>query len=665
MMMNLSINLTLGSPGAESVLNTAPAPEEGAVDSFSLKLADELSEQEITPPIVVEDTRAADPALIEAIAARQKLAADAEVVTAKDGRVWMDDPLAGLPPAESAVAVTESTAEDQPWLDIIEKAKSYDPAVQTNKTKGDSSAEPELLHADHALVGAEDLPQLVAAERFLWSDSAEPTSAEEPATDIKAAVPTAKNADTALNKIDDPAGTSPQKATLASEQKLMSAPEYKTVADVLTDLPEYSAAAQPENEQQSQAAAPSRQIVADEKLAPVVPDKAGITAQTAGMMTSVAGDSASPDKTVKSAPGAVAEAKTAPATELATVAVDGLSAGESDADPLTATVAKASQTETLTTVTQATTSTPVQVPQTMKSTEPEVQAAVLNELAVAAGAVPAEPVQQAGAVTQSVAPTVNSSRATASVSVDKAPAANAFAEHLKTVNQTQQQQQQQHAGTDQQNNQAQAKAAVDALLANPQLQPAASAPAFTQQLHQVPPAQSLSEHTATATALTQPLGQSAVTGAVQTAALSARPAETTTWQAPLALTEPAAAQQLKDRVMVQIQHKLQTAEVQLHPEDLGSMQIKLNLQQDQLIVQFVVQQGAAKEALEQQMPRLRELLEQQGIALTEGQVEQRQSGGQQEQRQGRSGQSAGAEPDLAAVQTVQMRVSDRMVDFYA
>ena len=119
-MMNLSINLTLGSPGAESVLNTAPAPEEGAVDSFSLKLADELSEQELTPPIKVEDTRAVDPALLEAIAARQKLAADSEAASAKDGRVWVDDPLQGLPiVAENEAELTGTVTEDKPWFDIF------------------------------------------------------------------------------------------------------------------------------------------------------------------------------------------------------------------------------------------------------------------------------------------------------------------------------------------------------------------------------------------------------------------------------------------------------------------------------------------------------------------------------------------------------------------
>jgi len=273
--------------------------------------------------------------------------------------------------------------------------------------------------------------------------------------------------------------------------------------------------------------------------------------------------------------------------------------------------------------------------------------------------------QQSIAMTAIQAGTVTANRPTGTQTTgsDKAPAANAFAVHLRAVNQTQQQQQQQQqqpqSGAEQQPGQGQAKANIDMSALNLSGPVASATPVFAQQLQQV------TETTPVAGTAGQAITSSAAITPGNTTLLSARPAESAALQPPLALTEPAAAQQIKDRVMVQIQHKLQTAEVQLHPEELGSMQIKLNLQQDQLSVQFVVQQGAAKEALEQQMPKLRELLEQQGIALSEGQVEQRQSRSQQEQHSGRHGNHGGAESEIAAVQTVQMKVSDRMVDFYA
>ncbi len=51
-------------------------------------------------------------------------------------------------------------------------------------------------------------------------------------------------------------------------------------------------------------------------------------------------------------------------------------------------------------------------------------------------------------------------------------------------------------------------------------------------------------------------------------------------------------------------------------------------------MQFVVQQSAAKEALEQQMPRLKKLLQEQGMALTDGQVHQQQQEQQSQQDDG-------------------------------
>ena len=642
-MMNLSINLTLGSPGAESVLNTAPAPEEGAVDSFSLKLADELSEQELTPPIKVEDTRAVDPALLEAIAARQKLAADSEAASAKDGRVWVDDPLQGLPiVAENEAELTGTVTEDKPWFDIIEKAKSYGPALQANKTGGNDNTDAavtadssELADTDHNLTlqlstETPDIDSTASAIAAATADAA-----------AKAAI-TAETAGPAVAVDTNSEQQTGQATLLTTEPALLTAQELAAAGFTI------SAAA----EQESTVA-----VATDAEASTTADDKATdeLPAAAGGAQRPVAIDSATTKSTTKpdqlhaeQSSALKAAGKPAAVREVAHDTADENTVKTAPTGPSTEPAA-----EQVATPAQ-------QSPQTQQGakTANQPSAVVLPDSAVSTEL--PEPELPATMAVQAQAAPVNTNR-NAAAGLEKAPAANAFAEHLKAVNQTTQQQQQ--SGAEQQTGQGQAKAAADVLLTGQPAQPAATTLAFGQQLQQLQQAQPQAEHTATATAITQPVAHSAATS--HATLVSNRTAEATTWQAPLALTEPAAAQQLKDRVMVQIQHKLQTAEVQLHPEDLGSMQIKLNLQQDQLSVQFVVQQGAAKEALEQQMPKLRELLEQQGIALTEGQVEQRQSGGQQEQRQARSGQSGGAEADLAAVQTVQMKVSDRMVDFYA
>lgn len=642
-MMNLSINLTLGSPGAESVLNTAPAPEDSGLDSFSLKLADELSEQELTPPIQVEDTRAVDPALLEAIAARQKLAADSEAASAKDGRVWLDDPLAGLPAAaENEAELTEAVTEDKPWFDIIEKAKSYGPALQANKPSGDVSPDAaqssdQVVTADITYTGTQS-SSADALHAALTAATASEATVAQSTTDTGSAA-------TDMTAVDSSAADQAgQTTSLATEQLSRNSAETDLTAIDVTE----------QNQAGVTASAPAS-TTADDKVGK---DTQPVPTAT---MSSVAIEAAAIQNksTTKSAQLQTEQSTATKTTSKTVVALDPADASMDAESGAVVSAGAVPESQAEQVVKQA-----QQSGLTLQPAKATTQqsAVALHESAVTPEQT--EPELPAEMMVQAQAAPANTNRATtAAASLEKAPAANAFAEHLKTVNQTQQQQQQQQAGAEQQPGQGQAKASADVMLANQPAQPATTTLAFGQQLQQLQQAQPLTEHTAGATALTQPVTHSA--GTAHTPLMASRAAETTSWQAPLALTEPAAAQQLKDRVMVQIQHKLQTAEVQLHPEDLGSMQIKLNLQQDQLSVQFVVQQGAAKEALEQQMPKLRELLEQQGIALTEGQVEQRQSGGQQEQRQARSGSSGGSEADLAAAQTVQIKVSDRMVDFYA
>jgi flagellar hook-length control protein FliK len=148
-------------------------------------------------------------------------------------------------------------------------------------------------------------------------------------------------------------------------------------------------------------------------------------------------------------------------------------------------------------------------------------------------------------------------------------------------------------------------------------------------------------------------------------------AEMTPSQQALDLQQPTAASKLLERVMYQVQQKIQSAEVQLHPEDLGAMQIKLSLQQDQVTVQFLVQNGAAKDAVEQQLSRLKDMLQQQGMQLADGQVEQRQQGQQGDSSQRQSNRTAHASQNdaeqVGVVQQgqVQVRISERAVDYYA
>jgi flagellar hook-length control protein FliK len=86
--------------------------------------------------------------------------------------------------------------------------------------------------------------------------------------------------------------------------------------------------------------------------------------------------------------------------------------------------------------------------------------------------------------------------------------------------------------------------------------------------------------------------------------------------------KPEGQQQLTEKVRWMVNSKNLSAEIRLDPPDLGGMNIKVNLSGDSASVSFVVQSQHARDALDQAIPRLREMLDEQGIDLGESSVEQ-------------------------------------------
>jgi flagellar hook-length control protein FliK len=89
-----------------------------------------------------------------------------------------------------------------------------------------------------------------------------------------------------------------------------------------------------------------------------------------------------------------------------------------------------------------------------------------------------------------------------------------------------------------------------------------------------------------------------------------------------------AAKLLQERVRSMLSINNKEAEVRLDPPEMGSMQIRIRSDAEQAHINFVVQNQQAKEALEQSMPRLREMLAQQGLELGESTISYGQSGGE-------------------------------------
>jgi len=82
------------------------------------------------------------------------------------------------------------------------------------------------------------------------------------------------------------------------------------------------------------------------------------------------------------------------------------------------------------------------------------------------------------------------------------------------------------------------------------------------------------------------------------------------------------ADAVKDKVMITINQKLQQFDIKLDPPEFGNMQVRVNLQGEQASVNFVVQNQQAKDALEQNMHKLRDMLSEQGVDVGGANVEQ-------------------------------------------
>lgn len=82
------------------------------------------------------------------------------------------------------------------------------------------------------------------------------------------------------------------------------------------------------------------------------------------------------------------------------------------------------------------------------------------------------------------------------------------------------------------------------------------------------------------------------------------------------VNHPAWGNQVGDQLVFMLQGKLQSAEIKLNPAHLGPMEIRLSMHEDKASVTFISAHAPVREALDAALPRLREMMEQQGLNLT-------------------------------------------------
>lgn len=181
--------------------------------------------------------------------------------------------------------------------------------------------------------------------------------------------------------------------------------------------------------------------------------------------------------------------------------------------------------------------------------------------------------------------------------------------------------------------QSQAKHSDPAL---PDNAPATPVVTVAAEKHELASASSSTSPTATLAPVMSSHTTSQPAATVATAPVLSQPLGTHEWQ-----------QSLSQHITLFTKQGQQTAELRLHPEDLGQVQISLKLDDNQAQLQMVSAHSHVRAALEAALPVLRTSLAENGIQLAQSSVSsesfagQQQSFSQQQQQASRSGNTGG------------------------
>lgn len=152
---------------------------------------------------------------------------------------------------------------------------------------------------------------------------------------------------------------------------------------------------------------------------------------------------------------------------------------------------------------------------------------------------------------------------------------------------------------------------------------------------------------------------------------------------PIAMQQSGWTEAVVDRVMYLSSQNLKSAEIQLDPADLGRLDVRIHMSNDQTQISFASANAAVRDSLEGQMHRLREMFVQQGINLQDVSVSDPSQGrgwqgqGQNQQQadsdrnRGSSGSSLnGGHEEELSITSVEQRttlqgIPRSMVDYYA
>lgn len=143
-------------------------------------------------------------------------------------------------------------------------------------------------------------------------------------------------------------------------------------------------------------------------------------------------------------------------------------------------------------------------------------------------------------------------------------------------------------------------------------------------------------------------------------------------QQPLSMSQNGWSEAVVERVMWLSSQNLKSAEIQLDPAELGRLEVRISLNQEQTQVSFASPHAGVRDALEGQLQRLRDMFNQQGMNLVDVNVSDQslaRDDRQTDERSGSRGIAAGGEEhadvDDLTVATTALDSGRGLIDFYA
>lgn len=135
--------------------------------------------------------------------------------------------------------------------------------------------------------------------------------------------------------------------------------------------------------------------------------------------------------------------------------------------------------------------------------------------------------------------------------------------------------------------------------------------------------------------------------------------------------QPGWSEAMSERVVWASNQRIQTATLQLDPPELGSLQVKLHITNDQVSVTFSSPHASVRDSVEQSMPRLKEMLEEQGLSLGDSSVNDQSAsssdrdGSNQKSVAKDDGDYGSSRDGSEEVSDIENKSSVSLVDYYA